>query len=92
MAVDHSEYSAAAIQEIEIRPWPPNTIVRVLSVVEPITPSAAELGYDAGGSLERVQQEFNKRASELTTSIARKLEDGGWRLRLQYALATLAQR
>lgn len=69
-----------------------NTIVRVLSVVEPITPSAAELWYDAGGSLERVQQEFNKRASELTTSIARKLEDGGWRLRLQYALATLAQR
>lgn len=53
-----------------------NTIVRVLSVVEPITPSAAELWYDAGGSLERVQQEFNKRASELTTSIARKLEDG----------------
>lgn len=43
LAVDHSDYSAEAIKEIAIRPWPPSTIVRVLSVVEPITPPASEL-------------------------------------------------
>ncbi len=47
--VDGSEYSAAAIKEVAKRPWPPRSIVRVLSVVEPITPPAAELWYDGRG-------------------------------------------
>ncbi len=51
LAVDHSEYSSEAIKEVAIRPWPPNTIVRVLSVVEPLTPSATELWYDAAAVL-----------------------------------------
>lgn len=77
LAVDDSEYSAEAIKEIAIRPWPSNTIVRVLSVVEPLTPPASELWYDAGGSLDRVNQDLNKRANDLTTSAAKTLDGKG---------------
>jgi hypothetical protein len=56
LAIDDSEYSAAALKEVAKRPWPPKTIVRIISVVEPVPPPAAELWYDASGSLERVHQ------------------------------------
>lgn len=78
LAIDDSEYSAEAIREISIRPWPSATKVRVLSVVEPVTPPAAELWYDAGGNLERVEQELAKRATALTTSAAEKFEGKGF--------------
>lgn len=78
LAIDNSEYSAEAVKEIALRPWPPHSIVRVLSVVESVTPPATELWYDAGGSLERVQQEMNKHATELTMSTAKKLEGKGF--------------
>jgi nucleotide-binding universal stress UspA family protein len=78
LALDDSEYSAEAVKEIAVRPWPLDTIVRVLSVVEPVTPPATELWYDAGGSLERVQQEMNTRTNELTMSVAKKLEGKGF--------------
>lgn len=77
LAIDSSEYSDAAIAEVATRPWPAQSIVRVLSVVEPATPPAAELWYDAGGSLERVHQQLTKRATQLTTSAAKKLERKG---------------
>jgi nucleotide-binding universal stress UspA family protein len=77
LAIDNSDYSAAAVREVAMRLWPPNTMVRVLSVVEPVTPPAAELWYDAGGSLERVQQEMTKRATQLTTSTAEMLKQKG---------------
>jgi nucleotide-binding universal stress UspA family protein len=35
LAVDPPEQTGAVIREVAIRPWPPNTIVEVLSVVEP---------------------------------------------------------
>ena len=71
LAIDNSEYSAEAIREIAARPWPLNTMVRVLSVVEPVTPPNAELWYD-------VQQEMTKRATELTKSASEKLEGKGF--------------
>jgi nucleotide-binding universal stress UspA family protein len=74
LAIDNSEHSAEAVREIAVRPWPPNTTVRVLSAIEPVTPPAVELWYDAGGNLERVQQEMTKRANELTTRGAERLE------------------
>jgi nucleotide-binding universal stress UspA family protein len=84
LAVDNSEYSAEAVREVATLPWPQNTMVRVLSVVEPITPPAAELWYDAGGNLERVQQEMTKRARELTASAAEKLK--GTELKIKTAV------
>jgi nucleotide-binding universal stress UspA family protein len=78
LAVDNSEYSDVAIKEVARRPWPTKTVVRVLSVVEPITPPAAELWYDAGGSLERVEEEITKRAKQLTSKTAKKLKGNGF--------------
>jgi nucleotide-binding universal stress UspA family protein len=77
LAVDSSEYSAEAIKEVAKRPWPPKTIVRVISVVELVPPPAAELWYDASGSLERVQEEMTKRAAELTKKTSESLKRKG---------------
>jgi nucleotide-binding universal stress UspA family protein len=80
LAVDHSEHSAEAIKEVAKRPWPPKTIVRVISVVEPVPPPAAELWYDASGSLERVQQEMTKRAAGLTEKTSESLKRKGLKI------------
>jgi nucleotide-binding universal stress UspA family protein len=77
LAVDASEYAAEAARELAARPWPPATTVRVLTAVEPVTPPAAELWYDAGGSLERARQEMRKSAERLTAGVAEKLRASG---------------
>lgn len=74
LAIDNSKYSAEVIKEVARRLWPPKTIVRVLSVVEPVPPPAAELWYDAGGSLEGTRQEMVKRAKELTQKASERLK------------------
>src|SRR5437762_2979937 len=80
LAVDSSEYSAAAIKEVAKRPWPPRSTIRVLSVVEPITPPAAELWYDGRGSLERATQEMRKHTIELTKTTAAELRRNGLKI------------
>ena len=90
LAIDNSEYSVEAIKEVAKRPWPPKAIVRVISVVEPVTPLATELWYDAGGSLERVQQEMTKRATELTQKTSESLKRKGLKIESAVAKATPA--
>ena len=80
LAIDSSKYSTEAIREVARRPWPLKTIVRVLSVVEPFPPPAAELWYDAGGSLERAQQEMTKRATKLTQKVSESLKRKGLKI------------
>ena len=77
LAVDLSPYSAAAVETVATRPWPPGTLVRVLSAVEPIPLPATELWYDAGGSLERARQETTKQYEELTKRAAESLRGHG---------------
>ena len=77
LAVDGSEYSAEAVKEVAARPWPPQTTVRVLSAVVPITPPASELWYDPGGSLERAHQEMQRHAEQVTAGIAERLRTSG---------------
>jgi nucleotide-binding universal stress UspA family protein len=77
LAIDGSEYSAEAVKVIAGRPWPDGTQVRVLSAVERVTPPAAEVWYDAGGSLERAQQEMRTRAEQLTSGVAETLRASG---------------
>jgi nucleotide-binding universal stress UspA family protein len=80
LAVDGSEHSASAIKEVAKRPWPPRSTLRVLSVVEPVTPPAAELWYDGRGSLEQAMQEMRKRSIELTKTTATKLRRNGLKI------------
>src|SRR5918999_3932004 len=77
LAVDGSEYSAAAVEAVAARPWPSGTAVRVLSAVEHVAPPAAEVWYDAGGSLERTRQELTKHADQLTAGVAETLREAG---------------
>ena len=76
LAVDGSEHSAAAADAVAGRPWPPGTTMRVLSAVERVTPPAAEVWYDAGGSLERTREELTRRAELLTAGVADTLRAG----------------
>jgi nucleotide-binding universal stress UspA family protein len=73
LAVDDSPHSAIAIKEVGARPWPPKSVVRVLTVVEPVPPPAAELWYDASGVPERIEKELRQRATLLTKKSAGKL-------------------
>lgn len=77
LAVDDSPYSEAAIEAVASRPWPPGTIIRLLSAVEHIVPPAAELWYDAGGSLERARQELTSHYEKLITRAADQLRAKG---------------
>jgi nucleotide-binding universal stress UspA family protein len=77
LAVDGSEYSAAAVETVATRPWPSGTTVRVLSSVERIVPPAAEVWYDAGGSLEQARQELTSHAEQLTAGVAERLRAAG---------------
>ena len=77
LAVDGSEYSAAAVEAVAERPWPSETMVRVLAAVERVVPPAAEVWYDAGGSLERARQELTTRAEQLSAGVAERLRAAG---------------
>lgn len=77
LAIDGSEYSAEAVKTVAERPWPEETEVRVLTAVEVVVPPAAEIWYDAGGSLERAQQELRTRAEQLTAGVVETLRAGG---------------
>src|SRR5215207_9524391 len=77
LAVDDSPDSSEAVGAVAARPWPPGTAVRVLSAVGKLPPPAAELWYDAGGDLERAQQEMTNRAEGLTARVAEALKASG---------------
>ncbi len=77
LAIDDSPFSTEAVGAVGGRPWPQGTTVRVLSAVQLIPPPAAELWYDAGGSLELAQQELFNRAEQLTARAVEALNAGG---------------
>src|SRR5947209_3076723 len=81
LAVDDSSYSTNAANAVASRPWPLNTIVRVLTVTQNIRPMATELWYGAVPSLElteRAEQELKKHAEQLVKNIAESLKAGGF--------------
>ena len=63
IGTDGSDYSAAAIRSVIDRPWPENSRLRIISVVENIVP-AAEPWYVTGAIAERVREENRKNAEE----------------------------
>jgi len=77
LAIDFSPVSDRTVKECAGRAWPAGTIVRVLGVVERLVPSAAELWYDAAGSLEAVWQARHERAEEHVHKVAAMLENKG---------------
>ena len=76
LAVDGSEYSAAATREVAARQWPPDTVVRVLSAVEPLPPLGSDIRYDAG-TYQEAQNEAKSRAEEIVRRSAEELRAAG---------------
>lgn len=77
LAINDSTASAAAVEEVRKRAWPPDTKVRVLHLVEKFVPPAQQLWYDAGGNLDRAKEEVTEHFRELTEHVAEHLHATG---------------
>ena len=73
IAIDGSDFSQAALQSVIVRPWPPNTEVRVLNVVEPpsLLMEREMAGYDP--EFEAVWKALREQAKALVTKAAEKV-------------------
>jgi nucleotide-binding universal stress UspA family protein len=79
LAIDHSRHSEKAVQWVAERPWPADSVVRILSVVRLTAPPAAELWADAGGDLETVRKLRRESTKEIAANAAALLSARGLR-------------
>jgi nucleotide-binding universal stress UspA family protein len=73
IAIDGSDFSLAALRSVIVRPWPPDTAVKALHVVEP--PSLL-MGREMGGydpEFETVWNALREQAKDLVEKAAEKL-------------------
>jgi nucleotide-binding universal stress UspA family protein len=77
LAIDEPLSSEEASLEVAKHSWPPDTPVPVLHVIARFVPSAAELWYDAGGSLEEARENVVTRYKELAEVVAERLRARG---------------
>jgi nucleotide-binding universal stress UspA family protein len=77
LPIDFSTRSERVVREAAEREWPPHTEVLVLGAVDNIPPSAAELYFDAGGSLDAVMAARQGRVEELVARAAGVLRAKG---------------
>lgn len=75
LAVDGSSCSEAAVEEVAIRPWPPKSELRVVSVVEPHASITAEPWVATENHFEeteRIERDEAKRAIDGSLEVVRK--------------------
>ena len=77
LAIDDSPHSRSAVESMRQRPWPQETVVRILSVVQPIPPFATELWYAPSVDITAWETEMDKRANALVTRVAATLQPAG---------------
>ena len=77
LAIDGSECSRAAVNEVARRPWPADSQVRVISVVEPPAPLAAEPYMGVGGYFEGAEQLMRQEASKSVEQASAQLSSAG---------------
>jgi nucleotide-binding universal stress UspA family protein len=73
LAVDGSPHSQAAVEEVARRPWPSESTIRVLSVIQPYTPPATEFVL-AGATLEDMRRQQTSEAEHLTGRVTEALK------------------
>ena len=71
VAIDHSEASEAVIKEIAARPWPPNSCIEVLNVLEyahlwTVSQTYEEAWQDSTALIDRAVEELRGRGVEAT--------------------------
>lgn len=77
LATDGSPCSERALKEVARRPWPADSQVRVVSVVEPPAPLAAEPYMALASYFEEVEALKRKEAGAALEAAAEKLRAGG---------------
>jgi len=73
LAVDDSEYSTAAVNEVAKRPWPGSSSVKILKVVEPL-PLGVEPWVGGSEGLDELDTELKKRANSLIKKTIERLK------------------
>jgi len=76
LAIDGSPCSDEAVAEVARRPWPDDSQVRVISVVEPPGALTAEPYMGIGGYFEEVERLKKQQAEEVVEAAARMLRGG----------------
>ena len=73
LAIDGSPCSERAIEEVARRPWPDDSQVRIVSVVEPPAPLAAEPYMGVNSYFEEVERLKREQADETVARAAEAL-------------------
>jgi nucleotide-binding universal stress UspA family protein len=76
LAVDGSEHSQTAADEVARRPWPAGSFVRVVCVFQPYTPPATEFVLESK-TFESLRQQLMVDAERLTTRVSQSLAAAG---------------
>jgi nucleotide-binding universal stress UspA family protein len=76
LATDGSDYSVAATRSIADRPWPTDTEVRVVSVVDLVIP-ATDPWYAAGEVIDRIREENTRASNEAADAAQATLRAAG---------------
>jgi nucleotide-binding universal stress UspA family protein len=74
LAIDGSPHSQDAVDEVARRPWPSNSTIRVLSVIQPYTPAATEIALAA--VLDDIRRQLTAEAEHLIIRAAEALRAG----------------
>jgi nucleotide-binding universal stress UspA family protein len=85
LAIDGSPCSEEAVAEVARRPWPEDTQVRIISVVEPPAPLVAEPYMGVAGYFEEVERLKQKQAEGVVGQAAALLREGRGTSRLGVA-------
>ena len=72
LAIDGSQFSDAAVNEIAQRPWPANTEVRIMSVVEPPLLPTVETWVPPENYIEALE----KASEDAARTVIKKAADG----------------
>jgi nucleotide-binding universal stress UspA family protein len=89
LATDGSPCSERAVEEVARRPWPADSQVRVVSVVEPPAPLVAEPYMGMAGYFEEAERLKRKQAVEVLESATAKLRGGAESAGLQVSTEAL---
>jgi nucleotide-binding universal stress UspA family protein len=76
LAIDGSPCSETAVEEVARRPWPEDSELRIVSVVEPPGALTAEPYMGIGGYFEEVERLKRKQAEGIVATAADALRDG----------------
>ena len=73
LAIDGSAHSAAAVEEVASRQWPPGTEVQVFTVVHATTPLLLDPAFIMAAAYVQSTEELRRLAPELLGAAARRL-------------------